>query len=111
MLLAIDVGNTNVTIGVFEGERLVHHWRLAALRERTADELPGALEPREHGRHVQAVARLEQAPFAGAVRAGAAAHEPLHRIRHVLDERRRQPAGRDRAVTKSLTAASPGSAA
>ena len=39
MLLAIDVGNTNVTIGVFEGERLVHHWRLAALRERTADEL------------------------------------------------------------------------
>jgi type III pantothenate kinase len=39
MLLAIDVGNTNVTIGVFEGSQLVHHWRLAALRERTADEL------------------------------------------------------------------------
>lgn len=39
MLLAIDVGNTNVTIGVFEGARLAHNWRLAALRERTADEL------------------------------------------------------------------------
>ena len=39
MLLAIDVGNTNVTIGVFDGETLVHNWRLAALRERTADEL------------------------------------------------------------------------
>lgn len=39
MLLAIDVGNTNVTIGVFDGEALVHNWRLAALRERTADEL------------------------------------------------------------------------
>jgi type III pantothenate kinase len=39
MLLAIDVGNTNVTIGVFEGETLAHSWRLAALRERTADEL------------------------------------------------------------------------
>ena len=39
MLLAIDVGNTNVTIGVFDGERLLHNWRLAALRERTADEL------------------------------------------------------------------------
>lgn len=39
MLLAIDVGNTNVTIGVFDGDRLAHHWRLAALRERTADEL------------------------------------------------------------------------
>ena len=39
MLLAIDVGNTNVTIGVFEGKRLAHSWRLAALRERTGDEL------------------------------------------------------------------------
>lgn len=39
MLLAIDVGNTNVTIGLFEGPRLVHSWRLAALRERTADEM------------------------------------------------------------------------
>lgn len=39
MLLAIDVGNTNVTIGVFDKERLAHSWRLAALRERTADEL------------------------------------------------------------------------
>ena len=39
MLLAIDVGNTNVTIGVFDGGRLAHSWRLAALRERTADEL------------------------------------------------------------------------
>lgn len=39
MLLAIDVGNTNVTIGVYDGARLAHNWRLAALRERTADEL------------------------------------------------------------------------
>ena len=39
MLLAIDVGNTNVTIGLFDGARLAHHWRLASLRERTADEL------------------------------------------------------------------------
>jgi type III pantothenate kinase len=39
MLLAIDVGNTNVTIGVFDGEHLAHSWRLAALHERTADEL------------------------------------------------------------------------
>ena len=39
MLLAIDVGNTNVTIGVFDGDQLAHSWRLAALRERTADEL------------------------------------------------------------------------
>ena len=39
MLLAIDVGNTNIVLGVFRGSDLVHSWRLATLRERTADEL------------------------------------------------------------------------
>jgi type III pantothenate kinase len=39
MLLAIDVGNTNITLGLFEGTRLTHSWRLATLRERTGDEL------------------------------------------------------------------------
>ena len=37
-LLAIDVGNTNVTLGVWQGERLAGPWRLATHRERTADE-------------------------------------------------------------------------
>src|SRR5436190_23926904 len=39
MLLAIDVGNTNIVLGVFEGDRLLHSWRLLTLRERTADEV------------------------------------------------------------------------
>jgi type III pantothenate kinase len=39
MLLAIDVGNTNIVFGVFEGELLVESWRLATLRERTSDEI------------------------------------------------------------------------
>ena len=39
MLLAVDVGNTNVTLALFEGERLVADWRVTAHRERTADEL------------------------------------------------------------------------
>ena len=39
MLLAIDVGNTNIVLGVFEGESLRRSWRLQTLRERTADEL------------------------------------------------------------------------
>jgi type III pantothenate kinase len=39
MLLAIDVGNTNIVIGVFQGKELVHSWRLTTIRERTADEL------------------------------------------------------------------------
>jgi type III pantothenate kinase len=39
MLLAIDVGNTNIVVGVFEEQTLVHSWRLQTLRERTADEV------------------------------------------------------------------------
>jgi type III pantothenate kinase len=39
MLLAIDVGNTNIVLGVFDGERLAKSWRLATMRERTADEM------------------------------------------------------------------------
>ncbi len=38
MLLAIDVGNTNVTLGVFEGEELRATWRLASDAQRTQDE-------------------------------------------------------------------------
>ena len=39
MLLAIDVGNTNIVLGVFDGDRLAQSWRLATMRERTADEM------------------------------------------------------------------------
>jgi type III pantothenate kinase len=39
MLLAVDVGNTNVTLALFEGERLVADWRVTSHRERTADEI------------------------------------------------------------------------
>ncbi|MCU1263051.1 MAG: pantothenate kinase [Bryobacterales bacterium] len=38
MLLALDVGNTNVTVGVFEGSRLIDHRRLRTVREQTSDE-------------------------------------------------------------------------
>lgn len=38
MLLAVDVGNTNVVIGVFRGERLLVHWRISTEKGRTADE-------------------------------------------------------------------------
>src|SRR6266550_2152693 len=39
MLLAIDVGNTNIVLGVFDRATLIRSWRLQTLRERTADEL------------------------------------------------------------------------
>ncbi len=38
MLLALDVGNTNITVGVFNGEELVNTYRMTAKRQRTADE-------------------------------------------------------------------------
>lgn len=38
MLLAIDVGNTNTVIGIYDGDRLVADWRLETKKERTADE-------------------------------------------------------------------------
>src|ERR1039458_1483029 len=38
MLLAIDVGNTNIVYGLFDGERLVHQFRVESARGRTADE-------------------------------------------------------------------------
>lgn len=39
MLLAIDVGNTATMLGVFQGQRLEWHWRMATVQDRTADEL------------------------------------------------------------------------
>jgi type III pantothenate kinase len=38
MLLAIDIGNTNTVIGVFDGDRLMHHWRLRTEKDATEDE-------------------------------------------------------------------------
>jgi type III pantothenate kinase len=38
MLLTIDLGNTNLTIGLYEGETLTHHWRLATDQSRMPDE-------------------------------------------------------------------------
>ena len=37
MLLAVDVGNTNLTIGLFDDERLAADWRLKTDLEQTAD--------------------------------------------------------------------------
>ena len=39
MLLAIDVGNTNTVLGLYEGEQLIHHFRIATNRSATSDEM------------------------------------------------------------------------
>ena len=38
MILVVDVGNTNIVLGVYERSQLLHHWRLATNRSATADE-------------------------------------------------------------------------
>ncbi|HUS08682.1 MAG TPA: type III pantothenate kinase [Bryobacteraceae bacterium] len=38
MLLALDAGNTNITIGAFDGRNLTSHWRLRTVHDQTADE-------------------------------------------------------------------------
>ena len=38
MILVIDVSNTNSTLGVFDGSKLVANWRLSTLSNRTSDE-------------------------------------------------------------------------
>jgi type III pantothenate kinase len=38
MLLAIDTGNTQTVLGLFDGTELISHWRVASNAERTSDE-------------------------------------------------------------------------
>jgi type III pantothenate kinase len=38
VLIAIDVGNTQTVMGLYDGDELVDSWRLSTVRERTADE-------------------------------------------------------------------------
>ncbi|MFD5463980.1 type III pantothenate kinase [Kitasatospora sp. NPDC127059] len=44
MLLTIDVGNTQTTLGLFDGEEVVEHWRISTDPRRTADELAVLLQ-------------------------------------------------------------------
>lgn len=38
MLLAIDAGNTNITLGIYHDDKLIEHWRVSTDRQKTADE-------------------------------------------------------------------------
>ena len=38
MLLVFDVGNTNIVLGVYDGETLLYHWRVSTDKQRTSDE-------------------------------------------------------------------------
>jgi type III pantothenate kinase len=43
MLLTLDIGNTEITAGLFQGDTLEAHWRLTTNPERTPDEWAGAI--------------------------------------------------------------------
>ncbi|WP_353893381.1 type III pantothenate kinase [Proteinivorax hydrogeniformans] len=38
MLLAVDVGNSNIVVGLYDGENLKENWRISTIKDRTADE-------------------------------------------------------------------------
>ncbi|MGD0584515.1 MAG: type III pantothenate kinase [Oryzomonas sp.] len=38
MLLAIDVGNSNIVLGIYDGSQLIRNWRLSTDKSRTSDE-------------------------------------------------------------------------
>jgi type III pantothenate kinase len=67
MLLTIDIGNTNITLGLYDGQELVRAWRLATVHERMPDEyglqLLGLLEHADLGESsVQDVALASVVP-------------------------------------------------
>lgn len=39
MLLALDIGNTNTVMGVWDSDKLLKHWRMGTVKQRSADEL------------------------------------------------------------------------
>jgi type III pantothenate kinase len=38
MLLVIDVGNTNTVVGLYDGDKLLNHWRVRTVTDHTVDE-------------------------------------------------------------------------
>jgi type III pantothenate kinase len=38
VILVLDVGNTNIAAGVYQGRKLMHHWRISTNRSTTSDE-------------------------------------------------------------------------
>ena len=61
MLLVMDVGNTNTVLGVYDRTRLVAHWRLTTVRDRTVDEY-GIL-----ARNLLALAAIDSAAIDGLI--------------------------------------------
>jgi type III pantothenate kinase len=90
VLLAIDVGNTEITIGVFEGDKLVRHWRAATVDDRTAD---------EHALLLSGFLAHEGLHFADSV-SGVAVSSVVPRLTQALREMTRRYCGGDPLVVE-----------
>src|SRR5574341_531319 len=67
MLPVIDVGNTHTVLGVYDGEKLLHHWRVFTDREKTSDEYGILIRNLYEGsqfssRQIQAIAMASVVP-------------------------------------------------
>lgn len=80
MLITIDVGNTHTVIGIYEGERFTHHWRLSTDPERTTDEYGVTLRGLLSGAGLEASLKPEGVAIACVV-------PPLNRtIEHLAEQ-------------------------
>ena len=62
MLLAVDIGNTNTVLGVFDGSRLIESWRVKTDARDTADELALTYRGLLGGTKVDGVAACSTVP-------------------------------------------------
>ena len=45
MLLAVDIGNTNIVVALFDGDEIIQEWRLHSDPNRTADDVKPSERP------------------------------------------------------------------
>jgi type III pantothenate kinase len=79
MILCADIGNTNITIGAFEGKRLEREWRLATDARKTADEYGVQLKALLDGADGLRIRRVEALCLGSVVPALTPAFEELAR--------------------------------
>ena len=62
MLLAIDVGNTNTVLGLFESDELIHSWRINTNPRQTADEIELTFRGLLADHHISGIALCSTVP-------------------------------------------------
>ena len=79
MPLTIDIGNTNMVLGVFDGDTIVEHWRIATVQDRTADEIAALLSRPARGHTV-----VKESDLAGISRCSTVP-SVLHELREMVN--------------------------